>query len=472
MRFGHRLTGKIEAFDDKGRGVFELHSDKTTVGSGRIAIPFSTTGDEVIATFVKRDHGVKVARIESIVTPGPDRVSTPCPHAGICGGCLWQHLSYDAQRRIKQDMINAAFANAGHNERITEVMPCLVETPTNQHAEKHTAHPSATPFYFRNRMDYAVGWNGEIGLKEYGQWNRYVDLTTCLLLDDNVGETLQLVRDWMHKADLQPWDAKFHTGDIRYVVIRDGKHTNQRMIIVVVKDASRITPAYRSLLTTSLAKLCTSLLIGEQSLPTDISFAQKFDTLIGDPWITEIASNIRYRIYPNSFFQTNTVMAEELQRKVAEFTGIRDHTNSHRILDLYCGLGFFSIFLAKQVSSLHISGFEIDAEAINLAQYNAKMNGVATQCDFTSGPAEDLSWKNIETDCMILDPPRAGLHPKVIKAIIEKHPQTIVYVSCNYHRLVEELKQFKNVYHIESVQAIDLFPHTRHVEVVVKLRYT
>jgi 23S rRNA (uracil-5-)-methyltransferase RumA len=463
MKFGHRITGTVRSYDDKGRGTFEIENQDKSQST--VAIPFSATGDDVAATFVKRDHGVKVAKLEKIVTPGPDRVPAPCPHAGVCGGCLWQHLSYDAQIKIKHGMINAAFEKAGHEERVDQITP----------ADKQ--------FRFRNRMDYAVGWNGEIGLKEYGSWNRYIDLSTCLLLDADVGQILQAVRDWMKECDLQPWDAKFHTGDVRYVVVREGKNTNERLIIVVVKDTNRVTEDALSSVTSRLSPFCTSLILGEQSLTTDISLSQTFKTLKGNPWLEEIVNDVRYRIHPNSFFQTNSDMAGKLQETVKNFLSFRPTetkgslgssdslgTTSRNILDLYCGLGFFGIYLAKQYPGIHVSGFEIDAEAIELAKHNASTNGISNRCNFTSGPAEDLSWKDIDADIIILDPPRSGLHPKVLKAVLEKEPKTIVYVSCNYHRLVEELKQFKSKYTVEQLTALDLFPHTPHVEVVVRLK--
>lgn len=445
MKFGHKITGTIKTYDDKGRGSFEIENFDKTIST--IAIPFGAVGDEVDAVFVKRDHKVKVSRITEIKKPGPDRVSTPCPHAGTCGGCLWQHLNDEAQLKLKLGMINGAFERAGHEERVEAVVPCEQR------------------FHFRNRMDYAVGWNSEIGLKEYGSWNRYIDLTTCMLLDGDVGKILQAVRDWMKEADIQPWDAKFYTGDVRYVVVREGKNTNERMIIVVVHNATRGTEHHASL-KERLDAHCTTLLIGEQSLTTDISLAQKFETLKGDPWLEEIVNGIRYRIHPNSFFQTNSRMAAKLQETVARFL---PPTTGH-LLDLYCGLGFFGIYLAKLHPEVMVSGFEIDAEAIELAKYNASVNGVSDRCAFTSGPAEDLSWKDIDADTIILDPPRSGLHPKVIKTVLAKLPETIIYVSCNFHRLVEELKQFKQHYIVEELTALDLFPHTPHVEVVVKLK--
>jgi tRNA (uracil-5-)-methyltransferase len=466
MKFGHKITGKVERYDSKGRGQFTISNHEGTTSN--VAVPFSAIGDELTATFVKRDSGFKIARLEEVQTPGPSRVEAPCPHAGVCGGCLWQHLGYDAQVDLKKSMVNAAFEQAGHAERIESVVPAVEQ------------------FKHRNRMDYAVGWNGEIGLKEYGSWNRYVDVKTCLLLKEDPAPILHTVKEWMHAHDLQPWDGKYYTGDIRYVVVRDGQRTNQRLVSVVIKDATRATAEMKADLTERLKNLCTTLLLGEQSLQTDLSQAQTFEALIGEPWFEEETNGIRYRIHPNSFFQTNTVMAEKLQQLVESLicrpreggdpaskdpkpdSLLRGNDNK-RILDLYCGLGFFGIALAKKNPEMKISGFEIDAEAIELAKFNAKQNDVADRCDFTAGPAEDLSWKEISADVVILDPPRSGLHPKVLKTIREMKPKTLVYVSCNYHRLVEELKMLKESYRVEFLTAIDLFPHTPHVEVIAKL---
>jgi len=461
MKFGHRIHGTVEGYDEKGRGIFELSGEKKEgyqLGKGTVAIPFSTVGDELEATFLKRDRGVKIAKIETITKPGPDRVKPPCPHAGVCGGCLWQHMEYAAQLRLKRDMINRAFEKAGHEERVEDVMP------------------SEDKLFYRNRMDYVVGWLGQIGLKEYGSWNRYLDLTTCLLLSEDVGAILEDARKLIKEFDLEPWDAVHHTGLMRYVVIREGKNTGERMILFVVADLKRVDEKARAAILDRFGSRCTSLLLGEQPAITDLSYVKATVALKGEAHFHEEVNGIRYRIAPNSFFQTNTKMAEQLQRIVVDAVGANlafaQGDGKHRpytILDLYCGLGFFGIALATRNSALRVHGFEIDAEAIELATKNAEANDVASQCSFASGPAEDLSWKDTEADTIILDPPRAGLHPRVVKTVLEKAPETIVYVSCNYHHLVEELKELKTKYRVESIHALDLFPHTPHVEVVTKL---
>ncbi|MDD2785494.1 MAG: 23S rRNA (uracil(1939)-C(5))-methyltransferase RlmD [Patescibacteria group bacterium] len=473
MKFGHKINLKIESYDEKGRGVGEI---EIVPGEIRpIVVPLSAKGDELEATFVKRDYGVKICKLDKIVKAGPDRVDAVCQHAGTCGGCLWQHLKYEAQLTEKERGIRELFASLGLESALKSIIP------------------ADETLGYRNRMDYCIGWNGEIGLKEYGSWNKYVDVRECLLLrgpsgpadnaeNNDVGRTLQIVREFMSEFDLQPWDAKFHTGDMRYVVIRDGQNTKQRMTILVVKDASRINDRARKYLIDKLESHCTSLLIGELTVPTDISFAERFETLIGEPWLEENVNDITYRIHPNSFFQTNSAMAAKLQTVVLNelFDIQRSGHSAQRtfdirvLLDLYCGLGFFGIAAAKSDKDLKVWGYELDEEAIKLASQNAELNKVVERCNFFSGKAEDLSWKDVQADAVIIDPPRSGLHPKVIKTLLNDTertlPSTIIYVSCNYHRLKDELPAFLQNYEVTSIQPLDLFPQTPHVEVVVTLR--
>ncbi len=445
MKFGELLQGTITRIDDKGRGVFDF--TLTDGGIRPVAVPFTAIGDVIEARFAKRESGAWYAKLERILATSEDRVNAPCPHAGRCGGCLWQHMAYPAQLKLKQSMINRAFEGAGHIERI------------------ETIEPSGEVFYYRNRMDYAFGWKGELGLKEHGAWNRYLDLTNCLLLDEETPKILAFFQRFRETFKLNPWDAKTHEGLLRYVVIRLGKETGERMIILVVKDAAQITQPMRDFLKQGLAEQATTLLIGENALMSDLSYAQTFEILLGNQALTEEVNSIRYAIHPNSFFQTNTRMAAKLQTTVLDWIQPKPGMT---VLDLYCGLGFFGIACAKRGAT--VFGHELDANAIELAKENATQNGVGELCTFTAGPAEDQSWKKIACDTLILDPPRAGLHPKALEAVMEMQPKTIVYVSCNFHRLVQELKTLKTAYRIDQLKALDLFPQTPHVETVVLLK--
>lgn len=464
MKYGHKINLKIENYDQKGRGFGKI---EILPGEIRpITVPFSAEGDLLETTFIKREYGTKICKLDKVIEPGPDRIKAPCPHAGLCGGCLWQHLDYPAQLQEKMRGITELFTRLKLQEKILEIIP----------AEKTLG--------YRNRMDFAIGWNGEIGLKEYGSWNRYVDIKECLLLPSGVEKILQLIREWMKKHDLQPWDAKFHSGDVRYVVIRDGHGTKQRMVALIVFDQSRLKEESRADLKQSLSSVegITHLLIGQQDKPADLSFAQTYETIFGQDLLTEKINDLTYLIHPNSFFQTNSSMATKLQTTVLEamqndsnqsLSGTKNKKTG-KLLDLYCGLGFFGIAVAKAHPELEVHGFELDEQAIELASQNAKMNQVGDRCHFFSGKAEDLSWTDIEPDTIILDPPRSGLHPRVQNALLDntqKSPaSTIIYVSCNYHRLEQELPEFIKHYTVKSIQPLDLFPQTPHVEVVVVMR--
>jgi 23S rRNA (uracil-5-)-methyltransferase RumA len=420
-----------------------------------MAVPFTVIGDNVEAKLIKRDKGGFIGSLERIITPGPDRVPTPIRPDALTPfpGALWLHINYGAQLKFKRDMINRALEEAKHDERVDAVIPSSVMS------------------FYRNRMDYPVSWKGEIGFKEFGSWSRYRDVTEDILLSPDVPTILQRCREIITETGLKPWDNRDNKGDVRYVVIRESKNTKQRMIALIVKDLTAVTRDMRSTIIAKLDDQATSILLGENPEITDLSYAKTIDTLKGEETLEEVVNNTHYRIHLNSFFQTNSTMSATLQDIVADFTSVPLPTTHSplTLLDLYCGLGFFGINLATRDPSLRVSGFEIDAQAIELAKENAKTNNVADRCMFMSGPAEDLSWKEVDADVVILDPPRSGLHPRVLKTLLEKKPKTIVYVSCNFHHLVEELKQFKTLYHVEAIKSVDMFPHTPHVEVLTKL---
>ncbi len=460
MKFNDLASGTITRFDDEGRGVFDvILGDKIT--KRPFSVPFTTIGDEVEARCIRRIRGRFIGKPEKIARPGPSRIAgelkdLTLPYAP------WMHIRYEDQLAFKRDLINRSFENAVHSERVDSVIPCpIIPTPSRPHA--------LTPLPYRNRMDYCFGWKGELGMKELGSWNRYIDLDDCPLMDGSE-EVLRIFHEFMRAfPDLKPWDAKKHVGDLRYVVVRRGMNTGDGIIALVVKDLSRITDEMRAWLVKYLETITTSICLSENQLITDLSQGSTIVVLKGKETFDEIINDTRYTIHLNSFFQTNSTMAAVLQDAVHEMSSHSPLPTPHSLLDLYCGLGFFGINFAKRDPDLRVSGFEIDEHAIALANENATKNGVADRCTFKSGKAEDLSWTDIDADVCIIDPPRSGLHPKVIETLIEKKYPRLVYVSCKYQRLVEELKLLKETYVIDEIRALDLFPQTPHVEVVVSM---
>ena len=445
--------GEITRFDQKGRGIFDL--TLPNLETRPMAVPFVFPGDKIEAQYAGRKLGVYAGRLNKIISPSPERVAPPLPDLNQYPGAPWLCLDYPAQLAYKRDMINQAFTATGHTEKIDSVESC----------------PEL--YYYRNRMDYSYGWRGELGLRQLGFWHKYFNVTHDILLSPEATPILEVCRGLTARFNVVPWDHKRNCGDLRYVVIREGKFTHERLIALIIKDLTKISVPARDYLKTTLGQYATSLILGENSLITDSSYAQKIEILKGQEYFTENINGLNYKIHLNSFFQTNSLMASRLQKTVAQLINDRTQDVGRRtinhLLDLYCGLGFFGIYLAKQNPGLKIRGFEIDAPAIELAKQNSLMNNVGAQCSFAAGPVEDLSWQNIETDLVIIDPPRADLHPTVLAALLKKQPRTIIYVSCNYHRLAAELKEFKKTYKVTALQALDLFPHTPHVEVVVRL---
>jgi tRNA (uracil-5-)-methyltransferase len=423
MKYGERLTMKVEGFDERGRGIGKTDAKAT-------AAYFVIPGETVEGIFVGRKQGV--ARLgDAIVTEAsPDRVKPECPHAGSCGGCAWQHVAYGRQ--------------------LKEKIPLAVGR----------AVPAAELFHHRNRMDYVFGPNGELGLKEPGRWDKHLDLSTCLMLSGEGFEVVKRVREWVKTTSHKPWDNRRHDGFLRYLVVREGKFSGERIATLVTAEGELENEKG---LVEALDPLCTSIVHGVNPKITDISLAETLRPLKGEALLREKIGGVTYRIHPNAFFQTNSRMAEALLDEVKAFVKAGPHA---KLLDLYCGGGFFSLGLAKDVESA--LGVELDAPAIEQAKLTAGENGIGN-VRYLAEAAEKLSWEAEAPDVVIVDPPRSGLHPAVRRTLIAKKPARIVYVSCNFRTLATDLKDLLRVYTAEPAVAVDLFPHTPHIETVVHL---
>ncbi|MEI7741949.1 MAG: 23S rRNA (uracil(1939)-C(5))-methyltransferase RlmD [bacterium] len=432
MKLYTKIEGQINRFDEKGAGIFDAPGRVTKAN-------FAYPGDIIEATTVKRDKGETQARIDKIVKPSEDRVPAKCPYAGKCGGCMWQEYNYEKQLEHKRNLINKSFSDAS--------LPYSVEK----------VEPATDQFYYRNRMDYVFGPNGELGLKEPGKWFSYLDLENCFLLSVESVEILRRVRAWAKRHELKSYIPDTQKGFLRYLVIREGKFSHERMVHLVTTTQSEMPSDFVEL----LGELATHIIHGVNDGITDLSIATEYTVLKGSDIFTEKANGVQYQIPFGSFFQTNTAMAEKLFEAVNVAC-----TNASEVLDLYCGVGFFALGLAKAGIKSH--GVEIDPLAILAAEKTARENNLAN-ATFNSAKSEDLSWKESKAPIVILDPPRAGLHPKVIETLRLMAPKRIVYISCKYSRFVEELPKFLNQYKISSIRAFDLFPHTPHVEIITIL---
>ena len=324
---------------------------------------------------------------------------------------------------------------------------------------------------------------GVLGLKERERWDRVVDLDSCLLLDEASSEILRRVRAIAKKSNVPFWNNREQHGYWRYLVIREGKNTGERLVLITTSgerptvashpaspEPGRGELAERLPCQTELVKilkpLCTTLLHGINPEVTDLSIPKTIKTIFGEPYLHEKVNGFTYRIPPASFFQTNTEMAGILQNKAIEFAA---PSLDDRVLDLYCGSGFLTLALAAKAKNA--LGLEIDPSAVELAGINAKLNGIKN-VEFRAGAAEKLlsaELASFKPDIIVMDPPRAGLHPSAAKILTDCGAKRLVYVSCNPATLARDLKTLLSRYRVDQCACLDLFPHTPHIETVVSL---
>ncbi len=335
--------------------------------------------------------------------------------------------------------INQCFEKNGFDYKVTKIKP----SPKTSH--------------YRNRMDFVIDYQGNFGLREKGKWWKVIDGHTCFIADEKIEEAFHKCYKWVKNCGLTYLDRKTQKGLLSYIVLRCS--TLGELMINVVTGPDFLEKD-RGIIEEKIKELsATTTVWSINHSKSDISSGEEVKMVSGKGFIEEEINKIRYVITPNAFFQTNSFAAPVLQETVMNFAR---KTKARNILDLYCGSGFFTIFLGKIAKK--VTGVEIIQESIDTAKINAKNNG--SLAEFICDKTENLAWKDIETDLVVLDPPRAGLNDKVLRALLENRPKNIVYVSCNFTSFVKELKTFSPYYKITDSVAVDMFPHTHHIELV------
>ncbi|MFZ2682188.1 MAG: 23S rRNA (uracil(1939)-C(5))-methyltransferase RlmD [Patescibacteria group bacterium] len=381
-----------------------------------------------------------------------------CPNHEVCGSCGWSHIPYPKQLQQKLSDINGSLKIKNLDLRVNEIL----SAPITEH--------------YRNRMDFVIDWQGAMGLREKGKWWKVIDNHPCFLADEQIEKLFSITRDWVKTSGLSFYDRKANVGLLRYAVIRSTT-LGQTMLNIVTsapKDADE--EAQTKLALERLIELAapTTLIWSLNHTVTDVSFGDEVRVLHGPGTIEEQIGGYKYRISPNAFFQTNPRGAELLLDTVREFAlGDPDaradqtivSTTGKTLLDLYCGSGFFGVALANDFAKT--VGVELVQSAINDARVNAELNGV--NIEFHDAKTEDFDWMKIGADVVILDPPRAGMHDKALADVISALPARIVYVSCNYKNFAREMVELTKYYDVEAIRAVDMFPHTPHVELVAAL---
>lgn len=438
------------------------HEGKVIFVSG--AIP----GDVVNIQIGKNKKDWAEGRAISIVSPSSDRLTPFCKHFGNCGGCKWQMLPYEKQLQFKQQEAEQNLKRIGKVE-IPEMLPIIG-------SEKTTAYRNKLEFTFSNKRfltSEEIG-NPENNTKQNALgyhapriFDKVIDINECHLLHEVNNKIRNSIREFALENKFEFYDIKEHTGWLRNIIIRFTT-TGELMVNIVINHEDETNR--KALLDYLLAKVpsITTLLYTVNPKWNDSIYDLSPQTYFGKGYVTEKLGDLEFIISPKSFFQTNTKQAENLYNVAKEFAGL---TGNETVYDLYCGTGSIGLFVSDKAKK--IIGVEVVEDAIEDARKNASLNNIE-HAVFYAGDVikicnDDFFAKHGKPDVVITDPPRAGMHEKLVNKLLEMESPKIVYVSCNTATQARDIALLAEKYEVQKLRAVDMFPHTHHIECVALL---
>ncbi len=417
-------------------------------------------GDQVEARITRVKRGWAEARLERVVEPSPLRIDAPCPHVARCGGCRFQDLPYPEQLGLKQRQVRDTLVHLGG-------VPAPVV---------HDIRPAPETFHYRNKMEFAIfpaaDGSPRVGLHERGTFDRLFATETCLLPS---ALTVEIVRATQRIAVEQRWRAWHparHDGVARHLVVRHLPLTRECAVNLVAASDELPGLEVWARAVAALSPEITSVTLGINRQRGGVAFNEETRVLAGREAILERLLGLEFSATANAFLQTNSRQAEHLYAAALEAGG---DVSGDTVLDLYCGAGTLTLLFAR--ACREAVGVESVADAVAGARRNATRNGLAN-VRFVEGEARRVlrEWARGEraggpaADVVVVDPPRAGLHPRVVTRVTELGPRRIVYVSCNPATLARDVKDFAaQGYTLAETRPFDMFPHTPHIECVARL---
>ena len=461
IKKGDDVELDIDSIAFGGMGVSKFNDIVTFVKN---AIP----GQKVIARITKRRSSYLEARSIETIRESPYHMDATCEHFSDCGGCTFQNLNYTQQLYEKASQINDIFKRLGgfNNYDCDQIVGC----------DKIFHYRNKMEFTFSNREyipEAEIGrepYDFSLGLHPRGVWYKVIDINNCYLHSPLANEILQFVKKITIK--LKPYDVRRHSGFLRGLIIRTSENTDDIMINFITKEnkISLLEPIVKLLI--KKFPQITSIINNINSSNANISLGESQNTLYGKNFIIEKLGKYNFIISPDSFFQVNTKQAKLLYDIIVEEANL---TGKEIVYDLFCGTGSIALYLSQYAK--HIYGFEIVESAIKDAKQNA-LNNKINNVSFFEGNLESIFRKNLNIknldspDVIVIDPPRAGLHPKTVMDVLEKAPSKIVYISCNPASQARDVSLFcKSKYKLIKLRPVDMFPHTPHIENIATLIY-
>jgi 23S rRNA (uracil1939-C5)-methyltransferase len=457
-----KFLSNIQVIDiaEEGKGVGK--SDDLVIFIDK-AVP----GDVVDVELLRRKKKFYEGKIQNIVKPSDHRTDPFCEHFGVCGGCKWQHLNYDAQLLFKQKSVVDAL------QRLAKVDTSGIEPILGS---KETS-------YYRNKLEYTFSdkrWltDGDmrsdeememnaLGYHIPGRFDKILDIQHCYLQADPSNDIRNKVREYALANKISFYNLKNHEGSLRNLIIRTSS-TGELMVIVVFAYVEEEQIEGMMKFISNEFKSLKSLLYIINQKKNDTIFDQDIHVFEGADHIFENMNGLTFKIGPKSFYQTNSDQAFELYKITKDFAGFK---GDELVYDLYTGAGTIANFIAGSVKS--VVGIEYVPTAIEDAKINSEINSIKNTSFFAGDMKDILNAEFINThgkpDVVITDPPRAGMHADVVKRLLEMEAEKIVYVSCNAATQARDIALMKDKYEVSRIRPVDMFPHTQHVENVVLL---
>jgi 23S rRNA (uracil1939-C5)-methyltransferase len=457
LKKGQQIEVEITGIAFGGKGLVRINGMAVFVDQ---AIP----GDKALIRIIRKKKNYAEARVIKLMQASPQRIQPPCVYSGFCGGCKWQFVDYEFQLMYKYQHVVESLEHIGRIQNV-QVRPTIA---------------SLLKFGYRNKMEFSCTdrrWLAPhemqkpetdksfgIGLHVPGTFFKVFDTKRCLLQPDLGNHLLDDARKFIRSSGLPVYGLRSHEGFWRFLMLRHSVASDRWMVnIVTAADDHQALQPLADFLLDKYPEVI-SVINNVTSRKAAVAFGEIELGLAGAKTIVDKIGSFAFEISANSFFQTNTAGAAQLYaivKKYAELSG------SETVIDLYSGTGTISILLSEVARE--VVGLEMAPSAVADARRNCRINRIEN-CRFLLGDiCESLPKISHRPDVIIVDPPRAGIHPAVIKQVLALSPERIVYVSCNPATLARDLNLLKEGYRVQEVQPVDMFPHTYHIESVARL---
>ena len=481
----------IHGIADRGKGVGRTAEGLTVFVDG--AVP----GDVVDVFVQKKKGGFAEGRVERIAMPSPERVEPFCTHFAICGGCKWQNLDYKTQLRHKQQVVEDALVRIG-KVKIDEFRPILGAPETVYYRNKLEFGFSNKRWLLPEEFNPSPEGRGDVedtvdrsveisdvvedrssvlaasprglpglGFHKAGFFDKIIDIQHCWLQAEPSNTIRNTCRDIAAEQNLEYYDLRRHTGFLRNLMVRLTTTGEVLLLVSVAKNDQKAIKRYLDRILELLPQL-TTLVYTVNTKLNDSMFDLDMIPYFGKGYVVEQLGDLKFKIGPKSFFQTNSRQGKQLYDVTADFAGLSGHEN---VYDLYTGTGSIALYLARRCRQ--VVGIEEIPEAIADAEENMRLNDISNAVFYAGDVKQvltpEFAAQHGRPDVVITDPPRAGMHEKAVRFLLDLAAPRIVYVSCNPATQARDLQLLSEKYAVLKVQPVDMFPHTHHIENVALL---